>query len=336
VSSLPWLDYRSVELRRRMIDGDDAILRRWLRPPFAADGWRVDVANMLGRRGAVQLGAEVARAMRRAVKETRPDAYLVGENFYDASHQLQGDQWDGVMDYAGFTFPLWRWLRGFRQRSRGIEGEIAAPGPSPTAALDASWRLRRAAVPWAVTLCQYNGLDSHDVPRIRTTVGGNDALHRLAAAVQFTSPGLPAVYYGDEIGMVDVPGLRERGCMEWDEARWDRGLFDFYRDLVAFRRGTPALLDGGYQTLAVEPDTLAYQREGAEGRVLLVAHRGERPRPAGPLPVAHGGLADGVELVERFTGARAVVKDGALPLPAQPQGASAWVAERDGGPAAVE
>jgi hypothetical protein len=51
--------------------------------------------------------------------------------------------------------------------------------------------------------------------------------------------------------------------------------------------------------------------------------------------VAHGGLSDGVELVERFTGARAVVKDGVLPLPEQPQGASVWIAERDGGPGAV-
>jgi alpha-glucosidase len=336
VRSLPKLDYRSEELRRRMVDADDAILRRWLRPPYAADGWRVDVANMLGRRGPVQLGAEVARAMRQAVKATRPDAYLLGEHFYDASHQLQGDQWDGVMDYAGFTFPLWRWLRGFRQRSRGIEGEIVAPGPSATAALEAAWRLRRAAVPWQVTLCQYNALDSHDVPRIRTTVGGNDALHRLAATVQFTSPGLPAIYYGDEVGMQDDPALGERGCMEWDEARWDHGLFAYYQDLIALRRSMPALLDGGYQALAVEADTFAYQREGAAGRVIVVAHRGERPRPAGSLPVAQGGLEDGVVLVERFSGARAVVVDGALPLPEQPQGASVWVAERDGGPAAVE
>jgi alpha-glucosidase len=217
-----------------------------------------------------------------------------------------------------------------------VRGEIAAPGPSPTAALETAWRLRRAAVPWQVTLCQYNALDSHDVPRIRTTVGGNDALHRLAAAVQFTSPGLPAIYYGDEVGMQDDPALRERGCMEWDEARWDHGLFAFYQELIRLRRGTPALLEGGYQALAVEEDTLVYQREGAEGRVIVVAHRGAIPRPAGPLPVAHGGLEDGVELVERFSGVRAVVADGVLPLPEQPQGASVWVAERDGGPGAVE
>ena len=82
VRTLPKLDYRSAELRRRMMGAPDAVLRRWLLPPFSADGWRIDVGNMLGRHGPVQLGAEVARAVRAAVKETRPDAYLLGEHFF--------------------------------------------------------------------------------------------------------------------------------------------------------------------------------------------------------------------------------------------------------------
>ena len=329
--SLPKLDYRSGELLRRMVTAPDAVVRRWLRPPYSADGWRVDVANMLGRAGEVQLSAEVARAIRRAVKETRPDAYLVGEHFFDASPMLQGDQWDAVMNYAGFSGPLWTWLRGQRQRAKGIDPDIASPVPSSTAALEAAWRSRRAAVPWAVATRQYNPLGSHDVPRIRTVLSGRDALHRLAAAVQFTYPGLPAIYYGDEIGMENVPGLGERGCMIWDEARWDHSLFAYYQELAALRRGTPALQDGGFQVLAVEGDTIAYQREGAEGRVVVVAHRGEEARPAGPVPVADGGLPEGLELVERFSGRTVRVRDGQLAIPEQPQGATIWVAERDGG-----
>lgn len=331
VRTLPKLDYRSAELRRRMIAGEDSVVRRWLRPPWSADGWRVDVGNMLGRQGAVQLGAEVARAIRFAAKETRPDAYLLGEHFFDATAQLQGDEWDGVMNYAGFTFPLWHWLRGYRQELRRPAGELVSPVPFSTAALEAAWRARRAAVSWAVALQQYNLLDSHDVPRIRTVVGGNDALHRLAVVVQLTFPGVPGLYYGDEIGMADAPRLGQRGCMVWDGRRWDRALLAFYRDLVALRRASPALQEGGFQVLAVEPDTLAYQREGPEGWILVVAHRGEQPRPAGPLPVADGGVPDGVEFVERLGGAGAVTRDGALPLPELPQGATLWVGGRPPG-----
>ena len=279
----------------------------------------------------MQVGAEVARAIRAAAKETRPDAFLLGEHFFDATAQLQGDQWDAVMNYAGFTFPLWHWLRGYRQELRRETEVLVSPAPFPTEALEAAWRARRAAVPWAVALLQYNLVGSHDVSRIRTVVGGNDALHRLAAMVQLTYPGVPGLYYGDEIGMADAPRLGPRGCMIWDEGRWDRALLAFYRDLVALRRASPTLQEGGFQVLAIEPDTLAYQREGPEEWILVVAHRGERPRPAGPLPVAQGGVPDGVEFVERLGGAVAVTRGGALPLPELPQGATLWVARRPRG-----
>jgi alpha-glucosidase len=322
--SLAKLNYQSAELRRRMYDGTDSIFRRWLRAPFAADGWRVDVANMLGRQGDIQLNAEIARGMRCAVKETRADAYLIGENFYDASPQLQGDQWDAVMNYTGLATPLWHCLGGYHQGAIHFTGAVTSPVPYPTAALDESWRLRRAAIPWVIAQQQYNLLGSHDTHRMRSVVGGSDALHRLAVTVQLTYPGVPALYYGDEIGMVDAPHLRSIACMTWDESQWDQSLFAFYQDLIALRRRSHVLQRGGFQMLAVEADTFAYQRDSTDGRILVIAHRGSSPRPAGGLPVAHGGIADGTRFVEHFSGQQAVVTNGALNVPEHAQGASLW------------
>jgi hypothetical protein len=62
-----------------------------------------------------------------------------------------------------------------------------------------------------------------------------------------------------------------------------------------------------------------------EGRALVIAHRGKTPRPAGPLPAAHGGIADKTHFVEFFTRQELVAKDGVLPLPAHNQGASIWL-----------
>jgi alpha-glucosidase len=324
VWALPKLNYRSPELRRRIYAGPDAVFRRWLRPPFRADGWRVDVANMLARQGATQLNVEIARGIRQAVKETQPEAYLVGENFFDASPQLQGDMWDGVMNYMGFSLPLFHWLAGYSASSHGLKEPVSSPVSWPTAALAATWRLRQAAIPWAVARQQLNLLGSHDTSRARSILKGRDALHRLAVTLLLTFPGVPCLYYGDEIGLLDHPQLGSRGCMEWDEARWDCSLLAFHQDLVALRRRSPALQSGGFQILAVEPDTLAYQRESRAGRVLVVAHRAAVPRPAGPLPVAAGGIPDGARFVEHFSGAQAVVSSGALPLPELPQGAQLW------------
>lgn len=322
--TLPKLNYNSTALRRRIYEDDNAIFRRWLRPPFDADGWRVDVGNMMARQGRSQLNGEIARGIRRAVKDTRPDAYLMAENFFDATAQLQGNQWDAVMNYMGMSSPLAYWLSTFAQEAIGFKGKITSPVPYPTTALEATWRYRRAAIPWAIALQQYNLLGSHDTARIRSTVEHNDALHRLAVVVQMTFPGVPGVYYGDEIGLVNDPAIRGRAAMIWDEERWNRDLFEFHRDLIALRRQSVTLQRGGFQMLATDPDTFAYQRESFAGRVIVVAHRGETPRPAGSLTVAHGGIADGARFVEHFSQQEAVVVNGALPLPELPQGATLW------------
>ncbi len=325
---LPKLNYASAELRRRIYEGEGAVFRRWLRPPFNADGWRVDVGNMLGRQGHIQLQREVIQGIRRAVKETRPDAYLMAENFYDATPQLQGDQWDGVMNYQGLSTPLSYWLKGVQMWAFGVNAVVGSGALWPTEALAQMWAAVRAAMPWAVAAQQFNVVDSHDTQRIRTQLDGNTALQRLAAIVQFTYPGAPCIYYGDEIGMSDQPQVQQRACMEWDESRWDHELFAFYQQLIALRRRSAALQRGGFQMLAVEPDAFAFLRESARAsvseRVLVVAQRSAQPRPAGPLPVAHGGVPDGARFVEYFTGQAAVVENGMLPLPELPQGASVW------------
>jgi alpha-glucosidase len=117
--------------------------------------------------------------------------------------------------------------------------------------------------------------------------------------------------------------------MIWDESRWDRDLLAFYRDIIGLRRRSSILQRGGFQVLAVEPDTLAYQREDGGGRIIVVAHRSVEPRPAGALPVAHGGAPEGTHFVEHFSGHEVIVHEGALLLPEHPQGATVWEETRD-------
>ena len=112
VPTLPKFDLRDAELQHRLLSGADSVTAAWLRPPFDLDGWRVDVANMAGRLREIDANHDAAVAMRRAMAAARPDAYLVGEHGYDASGELDGDGWHGVMNYLAFTRPVWCWLRG--------------------------------------------------------------------------------------------------------------------------------------------------------------------------------------------------------------------------------
>ncbi len=323
VRTLPKLNYRSQALREAMYAGPNAVFRHWLRAPFSADGWRIDVANMLARQGAQQMGLEVSRGIRQAVKEEAPQAYLLGENFFDASDQLQGDCWDAVMNYAGFAMPVWYWLSKYEVYQHGEPRHVASNAPWPTQALVDSWQAQRAAIPWVIARQQYNLLGSHDTGRMLAVLGGDAARNRLAVALLMTYVGTPGVYYGDEIGMAGD----SRACMDWERDTWDEGLREFYRELIQLRRTSRALIEGGFQVLMVEEDGLAYLRDTDDEQIIVVGNRGPAARPSGALAVSHGAIPDGREFVEIFTGQRVAVEAGCLPLPSLPPGVSIWRAQ---------
>jgi len=324
---VPKLNYASQKLREMMYAGPDSIIRHWLKPPFSADGWRVDVANMLAKRKDQLWDQQVITGIRQAVKVTNPEAYLLGENFYESSSQLQGDGWDAVMNYAGFSAPLWSWLAGYKQDALNWHGELVDHNPWPTEVLVKTWRDHMATIPWQIALQQFNVLDSHDTTRIRSLVKGNDALHRLAVIVQFTFPGVPCVYYGDEIGLMDEEGFGSRNCMQWDVDKWDQSLFDFYQAMITFRKGSDILKKGSFQVLHWEEDFVMIQRVLGQARIFISANRSPEMRPESKVPVSHFGIRNGLKMVSLFGGKSITVSEGNLKLPGLIQGGEIWVEE---------
>ena len=107
---LPKFNWASEKLRERFIDGPDSVVATWLKPPYNADGWRIDVANMTGRLGDIDHNADVRQLLRKTMIDINPETVLLGESTNDATGDLQGDGWHGAMTYASFTRPLWGWL----------------------------------------------------------------------------------------------------------------------------------------------------------------------------------------------------------------------------------
>ncbi|HEX2914827.1 MAG TPA: maltodextrin glucosidase [Chloroflexia bacterium] len=311
VGSLPKLNYRSLKLRQKMYEGEQSIMRYWLRPPFSIDGWRLDVANMMGRQGESQLGHKIGRGMRRAIKSEKAEAYILGENFFDGTPQLQGDELDATMNYMGFIKPLWRWLAAFElgQLRNAPQADYT---PLPTEALAAQWQAFRAAVPWQIALQQFNQLSSHDVPRIFTVVKGDEQKARVAITLLFSYPGVPCVYYGDEIGLEGGADPDNRRCMEWEPQRWHTDLRAFYLKLIELRKSSPALIEGGYQQVYASGDTLAFVREAPGDRLLVVIRRADDGLEA--LPVRHANLPDGSRLHDLLSGQELAVENGVISL----------------------
>jgi len=269
-ASLPKLDHRAAGLRRRMLEGPESVVGRWLREPFALDGWRVDVANMTGRYRDVDVTRDVARTMRATIAEVRPDAVLVAEHFHDATADLAGDGWHAAMNYSAFARPVWAWLSPGEHLGHGF--------PVPAArrsgrAVVATMRDFASMVPWQVSAAQWNLLGSHDTERIRTRVG-DPALVEVAVGLLATYPGAPMVFAGDEWGATGSNGEHARVAMPWDRPDLqDAGTFEAYRALLGLRRASRALRDGGLRWLVAADDAIAYLREVADERLLVVVAR---------------------------------------------------------------
>ncbi len=306
-ASLPVLDFAQPGVQQAIYGAPDAVLRRWLRPPFDIDGWRLDVIHMLGEGPGAWRNARHVRAIRRAIREERPDAYVLGEHFAEATRWLQGEQEDGAMNYHGFTSPLRGWLVGLPLAGRRQ--------PLATAQFEA-WLTRAIApIPYANQLAQLNLLDSHDTVRLLTELGGNVALLQLAFTLLFTRPGVPCIYYGDEIGLEGGPDPDCRRCFDWDRSHWRMDLWVQVQRLARARQRRAEWRAGATLTLAQGEHWLAYARFDAQAASVVVANRGPAlavsiPLHALPLQPARALMLDGAALT--LTQGRL-----ALALPAQ-------------------
>jgi alpha-glucosidase len=312
--TLPQLNYGSVALRRCIWEGDDALVRHWLRSPWQIDGWRFDVGNVTGRHGPDQFCHALWRGVRRAIKSENPRAYIVGEHWEDAGDYQRGDQWDGAMNYFGCASPLRRWL-GEQVRFEA-DGPDFPPQPRVPATgheLAAMLRQTLDRLPSQHVALQLNLLGSHDIHRVHHGPGFDWERYRGAVMLQFLLPGAPSIWYGDEVGLIGDADSVE-GCrwpMEWREAHWDQRFRTLYRTLARLKRDEPVLADGAHGLLAVGERHLAFARHGRGQAFVAVLNNAAEPARV-ELPIATLGLCE--EAREVFDGRRFPVRDGVLGL----------------------
>jgi alpha-glucosidase len=223
------------------------------------------VIHMLGDGPGARNNAAHVRGIRQAIKSERPEAYVLGEHFAEASRWLQGDQEDGAMNYFGFLKPVLEWL---------VPTNEQTAGPLSTASLCAWLQRTRGAIPYANQLAQINLLGSHDTPRFLTRVGRDVDRMRIGLALLFAYPGVPCVYYGDEVGM---EGGRDPDCrrpFDWRSDTWNRTLRDDVRVFARLRASRTELRHGAIVDLAHGEHWLAFARFTAEAATVVIANRG--------------------------------------------------------------
>lgn len=316
--SLPKFDHRSEGLRRALYEGPGSTVARWL-GPHGMDGWRIDVANMTARLGAMDLNHMVATTLRATMAQANPESLLLAEHSHDASRDLLGDGWHGIMDYAGFARPLWQWLRS----PAPVRFEPGPFTPFPTVgatSMVAAMRAFSAARPWRATAHSLTLVGSHDVPRIATFLGGDQGLVTVAFGLLASMPGIPMLWAGDEIGQEGVNGEDGRRPFPWhDASRWDTARLATNRALFRARAESVALRHGGLRWLAVGDDAVTFLREAPGESVLVHAARADHA------PVRLPGAVVGPELTGLAgTPDLRAGADGVVTLPADGPAFSMW------------
>lgn len=293
------------------------ITRRWMDPygngdTFAGvDGWRLDVACCIKH--------PFWKAWRKHVRSINPEACLVAE-VIDTDEKtkawVKGDEFDAVMNY-NFKFACNEFF--IRTRNRSTASGFAR-----------KLETLHSAFPHPVPQGMQNLLGSHDTDRLASRIvnrelGGQyrwweyfnrskaengeydtrkpdsheEQIKRLMVLVQFTCPGAPIIYYGDEAGMWGANDPCCRKPMVWPDFEYepeqvlpdgslreqpcpvgfDRELYEFYRSLIRLRNEHPSLRYGDFQTVLTDDrrGVLVYRRSTEEDEVIVIVNNGDQP-----------------------------------------------------------
>ena len=119
-----------------------------------------------------------------------------------------------------------------------------------------------------------NLLGSHDTPRLMTVAEGDEARVLLALAARFTYPGVPMIYYGDEVGLEGGDDPDCRRTMPWDPGLWRTQIAETVRRLIRLRQDHPALRRGTWEAVCTFNRLFAYLRRYEDDEVLVVLNAG--------------------------------------------------------------
>lgn len=263
---------------REYICGKNGILRKWLR--CGISGWRLDVAD--------ELPDVFLDDLRCAVKEENEDAIIIGEVWEDATNKfaynerrryLLGRQLDSVMNYP-FADAILNFVR-FENAGYFFDQIMSIIENYPPQVLN----------------ILMNHIGTHDTERAITRLAGPDndgrdrewqhnhntltsydylkgiSMMKMASLIQFTLPGVPSIYYGDEIGMQGMKDPFNRACMTWDNQNTE--LLKWYKRLGEIRNGFGVFVDGEFVPVYCDNSSIAYERRDDNEAVLVAINNSD-------------------------------------------------------------
>lgn len=260
---------------RALVFGKNGVVEKWQK--LGADGWRLDVVD--------ELPIDFVNLLIKKIKSVNKDALVIGEVWKDASTKvsygelrpyLLGDQLDGTMNYP-FMNAIIAYVRdGDEKFFKDTVQSILENYPKET------------------VYCLMNSLGTHDTVRIINALSdvrahGWSKTHKLgyklpdseyekakkklylASVLQFTLPGIPSIFYGDEAGLQGFDDPINRRPYPWGSE--DKEILAHYKKLGRIRRENRAVFSGGFN-MRDENGLVAYERAGGDDEILIAVNAG--------------------------------------------------------------
>lgn len=272
IEILPKLNGKNRELIE-FICGENGVIRHYIKK--GAYGWRLDVAD--------ELDEELLLKIHEAAKK-EGDAPIIGEVWEDASNKIAYDrrrkyfracELDSVMNYPLKTALCDFLLHGDAEKLAHTTTELYAHYPK------------------AVSDVLMNFLGTHDTERILTVLSGENVgdmtnselsvykmsedarkralgLLKLAYLIVSTMPGVPCIYYGDEIGIEGGRDPFNRKPYPWGKE--DTTLLTWYKKIGELRKSEPVFVDGYYRVVYAENGVFVYERFKDTEKITVVAN----------------------------------------------------------------
>ncbi|MCI8342377.1 MAG: alpha-glycosidase [Firmicutes bacterium] len=274
-SNHPKLNYEGSQL---LFSEIMRIAKKWVMPPYDADGWRVDVAADLGQ--SAEFNHFFWQEFRKAVKSAKSEAVILAEHYGDPAPWLNGHEWDTIMNYDAFMEPVSFFFCGMEKHGDYFREDLLNNGK----AFAVTMVQNMARLPRQTLFTAMNQLSNHDHSRFLTRtnlrcgrlgelkssdaeMGINAAVFREAVMLQMTWVGSPTIYYGDEAGLCGFTDPDNRRTYPWGCE--DISLIEFHRELVYIRKNYPALSFGSTMFLNEDYGIVSYGRFDSRDRIVV-------------------------------------------------------------------
>ena len=246
VPDMPKINYSCEDARKWALD----VTAFWINN-FNIDGWRMDVAK--------EIDLLFWKDFRNIAKDSNQNVLLFSEIFGDTSQWLQGDMFDGTMNYS-FRESMVDYFATKRMNISEFSDSLAN--------LYFMYSFK------ALSSCQ-NLLSSHDVKRFLNRCSDDSSIYG-PIFMQATFPGIAGIYYGDEIGLNGGNEPNNREAFPWnDEGSWDINLQNYIREIMNIKSSNNILKYGNFQLLPNQNDAIVFRRALRDKSLLCIFNRSE-------------------------------------------------------------